>query len=106
GADRWRADRPRDITWTTPTVLPGWAKDGTDLVLLQGSGKLTAVEPRTGREAWSLERKSHPIASAVAYGGVVYVPGDEGGLAALQRQADGPPKVLWEQAKLNPAMAR
>jgi outer membrane protein assembly factor BamB len=104
GADRWRTERPRGIVWTTPTVLPGWAPGGGDLVLLQGGTRLSAVEPANGREAWRLERKSDPIASALCRGDVVFVPG-ENGLAAYKRQPAGPPQLLWEAEKLNPVTA-
>jgi outer membrane protein assembly factor BamB len=104
GADRWRADRPRVWCWTTPTVLPGRGPGG-DLVLLQGSTRLSAVEPRTGREVWHLERKNHAIASAVVHGTTLFVPGEEG-LAALELQSgDEPPKVRWESPKLSPSTA-
>jgi outer membrane protein assembly factor BamB len=104
GADRWRIDRPREMCWTTPTVLPGRGPGG-DRVLLQGSTRLSAIDPQTGREVWHLDRKSHPIASSVVHGNVLYVPGEEG-LAALElRSGDEPPKVLWEAAKLTPSMA-
>src|SRR5262249_25067855 len=35
GASRWRIDRPREVNWTTPLVLPGKTPAET-LVLLQG----------------------------------------------------------------------
>jgi outer membrane protein assembly factor BamB len=104
GSDRWRTERPRGITWTTPTVLPGWGPNGGALVLLQGGTKLSAVEPATGREAWSLERKNDPIASALCRGDELFVPG-ENGLAAYRKQPAGTPKQLWESEKLNPVTA-
>jgi hypothetical protein len=59
----------------------------------------------TGREVWKVERQSDAIASSVLAGNVLYVPGsaDEPGskgLAALELQPDGPPKQLWQNAKL------
>ena len=106
GADRWRVERPREISWATPTVLTAWGPTGGDLVLLQGGTRLSAFDPRTGKEAWYLERKSHPISSSLLHGGVLYVPGAEGGLAAMEKQPGGaPPKVLWEQPRLNPGTA-
>jgi outer membrane protein assembly factor BamB len=105
GANRWRVDRPRDIVWSTPTVLTGWAADGGDLVLLQGGPKLSAIEPATGKEVWHIERKNHQIASALCRGEIVYVPGAEGGLAAYRRQPDGSPVLFWESEKLNPDTA-
>src|SRR5262249_16876442 len=51
GANRWRIDRPREVCWTTPVVLPGkLAADA--LVLLQGATRLSAVDPSSGREVW------------------------------------------------------
>jgi outer membrane protein assembly factor BamB len=101
GANRWRIDRPREICWTTPIPLPGTA-GSNELVLLQGMTRLTAVNAATGKEAWSLDRTSDPIASSVVTGNVLLVPGEKG-LAALEVQTNGnPPKLLWEQAKLNP----
>jgi hypothetical protein len=105
GANRWRVDRPRDIVWATPIVLPGWAAGGGDLVLLQGGPKFSAIDPATGNEVWQVERKNHPIASALCRGDVVYVPGAESGLAAYRRQPAGPPKLVWESDKLNPGTA-
>jgi outer membrane protein assembly factor BamB len=103
GKNRWRIDRPREMNWTTPITLPG-AKQGGELVLLQGSTRLSAIDPATGREVWGLDRGSHPIASSVRQGNVLYVPGEKG-LAALELQGDKPPKLLWEKPKLNPATA-
>jgi outer membrane protein assembly factor BamB len=104
GVNCWRIERPRGIVWTTPTVLPGWAAGGFDLVLLQGGTKLSAVDPATGQEVWRLERKNDPIASALCRGDVLFVPG-ENGMAAFRRQGQEAPKVLWEAEKLNPVTA-
>jgi outer membrane protein assembly factor BamB len=103
GANRWRVDRPKELCWTSPIALPG-RQPGETLALLQGSTRLSAVDPMTGREVWKLDRPSAPIASSVLAGNVLYVPGsDEAGskgLAALELQPDGPPKQLWQNAKL------
>jgi outer membrane protein assembly factor BamB len=71
-------------------------------VLIQGTSRLSALDPATGKEVWSLSRSSDPIASSVLSGKVLYVPGAKG-LAALELQGKVAPKLLWEQAKLNPA---
>jgi outer membrane protein assembly factor BamB len=104
GANRWRVDRPRELCWTTPLLLPG-RTPADALVLLQGSTRLTAVEPATGREVWNVERASHPIASCTLAGTNLFVP-NEKGMAAYELAADGTaPRLLWEQAKLAPDMA-
>jgi outer membrane protein assembly factor BamB len=54
---------------------------------------------------WAIERKWHPIASSVITGTLLLVPGDEK-LCAYELQADAAqPKLLWEQARLNPTTA-
>jgi outer membrane protein assembly factor BamB len=104
GANRWRIDRPREVNWTTPLVLPGKTAAET-LVFLQGSTRLSACDPATGREVWALERKSHPIASSALAGNLLFVPGDQG-LVAFELQPNrAAPKLLWEKPKLNPSTA-
>jgi outer membrane protein assembly factor BamB len=104
GKNRWRTERPRDMSWTTPIVLPGKSpKD--EAVLLQGSSSLSACDPATGKEIWQVKRELNPIASTTLAGNVLYVPGGSG-LAAFELQAgSAPPKLLWEKTKLNPDVA-
>jgi outer membrane protein assembly factor BamB len=101
GADRWKVDRPRELCWTSPILVPG-KKPDEELVLLQGSTRLTAIEPRTGRTAWTIERDSDPIASSALAGNVLLVPGGKG-LAAFRLQPGKSPKRLWESLKLTPS---
>jgi hypothetical protein len=73
--------------------------------LLQGSNKLSACDPLTGKDVWEIEGKWHPIASSVLTGTTLLVPGEEK-LCAYQLRADAsPPKLLWEEKRLNPATA-
>jgi outer membrane protein assembly factor BamB len=104
GKNRWRHDRPRELAWTTPIVLPGKTK-AEELVLLQGSTRLSACDPMTGREAWGLKRGSHPIASSVVSGNLLIVPGETNLAAFALQPAPTPPRLLWEKPKLNPATA-
>jgi outer membrane protein assembly factor BamB len=104
GKNRWRQDRPRELNWSSPIAIPGKSPDHK-LALLQGYNKLSACEPLTGKEVWVIERKWHPIASSVLTGTTLLVPAEEK-LCAYELQADAAtPKLLWEQAKLNPATA-
>jgi outer membrane protein assembly factor BamB len=104
GRSRWHINRPRELNWTTPLVLPGTAGIGT-LVFLQGSTRLSGCDPATGREVWALARQSHPIASSTLAGNMLLVPGDKG-LLTFELQPNGaPPTLLWEKPKLNPSTA-
>jgi outer membrane protein assembly factor BamB len=104
GKNRWRQDRPREVNWSSPISIPGKSPDHR-LALLQGSDKLSACEPLTGKEAWAIDRKCHPMASSVTTGAILLVPGEEK-LCAYELQVDAkPPKLRWEQARLNPTTA-
>jgi outer membrane protein assembly factor BamB len=104
GANRWRIDRAREITWSSPIPLPG-KTPAEDLVLLQGATRLSACDPATGREVWGLDKGSHPIASSVLTGNQLIVPGEKGLLAFELQPGPAAPKLLWENAKLNPDVA-
>jgi outer membrane protein assembly factor BamB len=102
GKNRWRVERPREPSWTSPIAIPG--ADKKPLALLQGATRLSALDPATGKEVWGLDRSSDAISSSVLAGNVLYVPGEKD-LAAFELQGDSPPKLLWEQNKLNPVTA-
>jgi outer membrane protein assembly factor BamB len=104
GASRWRIDRPRQPNWTSPIRLPG-PTPAEDLVLIQGTTRLSACDPVTGREVWGLARPSHPIASSVRAGDMLYVPGGKGLVAFALQPRPTPPKEVWEKAKLLPSTA-
>jgi outer membrane protein assembly factor BamB len=99
GKNRWKIERERSITWTTPlaTTLAGKPE-----VLLQSGSQLTAVDPATGGKRWSFDTKGIATASsAVVVGGTVYLPGSE--FTALKPRADGAtPEVRWTSNRLRP----
>jgi outer membrane protein assembly factor BamB len=103
GANRWRTDRPRDLNWSTPAVLPG-TDPSSVLVLLQGTTYLSAIDPTTGSEVWHLDRPGDAIASSLVDGKRLYAPSEKS-LTAFELQGRAAPKQLWEQARLAPATA-
>jgi outer membrane protein assembly factor BamB len=104
GKNRWKVSRPAETAWTTPIVLPG-RTPGDALLLLQGSTRLSAIEPQTGKEVWKLDRAAHPVASSALAGNILYVPGEKGLMAFELQPNHAPPKPLWEEPRLNPDMA-
>ncbi len=103
GATRWKRDRPKMASWTTPVLVPD-AKSGTQLVALQSGPGLSVVDARTGQEAWYFTDGASTMSSSVFVGGVFYVPSK--GMAALKPGAVGAhPEVLWQNNQLMPATA-
>ena len=98
GANRWKRDRPKLACWTTPVVVSD-AKSGAPVVVLQSGPGLSAVDVRTGHEAWYYTENASTIPSSTFSGGVLYVP--SGGIAALKPRAAGEhPEQLWKNSQL------
>lgn len=100
GLARWRIERPRAANWTSPTILRGF-NGGDDLVLLQSSKGISAVNPMTGKEVWSYQGGASTIPSSVVFQNVVYAPSN--GLTALKPIPDSSaPEMLWRNSQLGP----
>jgi outer membrane protein assembly factor BamB len=103
GETRWQHERLKAMNWTSPALWRGTTL-GDDVVLLQSPNALTAHQPRTGEQLWSLAIGANIIPSVVAKGDGIYLPAN--GLTALRpRSANQPPEVLWQDIKLGPANA-
>ena len=57
GATRWQIARPRLGNWSSPIALRGKSV-ADDLVLLQSTTGVSAVDPLTGEERWSHRRRA------------------------------------------------
>jgi outer membrane protein assembly factor BamB len=98
GMNRWKIDRPKKGNWTSPLVL---REGNSELVALQSTKGVTAVEAATGKTIWEFDGGAAPIPSSVLSGGVLYVPSH--GLVALQPGVGGQaPKQLWQSSRLRP----
>lgn len=100
GETLWHIPRPKEATWSSPTVAAG--SDGKPLVLLTNGAGITARDPKSGSERWGNAKECDGISSTVVSGDVAYVPG--GGLRAI-KFGDSEPAVLWSNAKLGPGAA-
>jgi outer membrane protein assembly factor BamB len=71
GTEVWRQDRKTRRSWATPLVVRTPAR--VELVT-SGAEVVTAYDPRTGKELWRADGvRSHPIPSAVAGHGLVFM---------------------------------
>jgi outer membrane protein assembly factor BamB len=100
GLTRWRHDRVHAMNWVSPAVYQG---KGGPWALLQSPDRLTAYEPRSGKQLWEHAPGGAVIPSVVADEKRVYVPA--GGLTALNLTAGGKPEVAWQDNKLAPGNA-
>ncbi len=102
GASRWTIHRPKRANWTSAAVLSKGPGSDEDLVLLQSSEGLAAIQPATGKTAWSYTDGASTIPSSVVSDGVVYIPSH--GITALRPpKGSANPEVLWRAGKLGPA---
>ena len=101
GISRWTLPRPKRVNWTSAVILPN-GSGGEDLVLLQSSEGLVAIQPLSGREIWNYKDGASTIPSSVVSEGVIYVPSH--GMTALRPFPEMiHPEVLWQISKLSPA---
>ncbi len=103
GETRWTVDREPAANWTSPTVLRG-SDPLSSLVLLQSKSRLSAHDPRTGREVFSHNVGCSTISSNVVAGDCIYLP--SGGLSALRYHgAKSTLEEVWQEPRLQPENA-
>jgi outer membrane protein assembly factor BamB len=101
GQSRWTIERPKVANWTSAVMLTKDAGAEEDLVLLQSSAGIAAVQPLTGKSAWTFDNGASTIPSSVISDGIVYVP--SGGITALRPpRGSANPEVLWRAPKMGP----
>lgn len=102
GLSRWTIERPKRANWTSAVTLTKAAGAEEDLVLLQSSEGISAVQPLTGKAAWTYPDGASTIPSSVISDGIVYIPSH--GITALRPpRGSAHPEVIWRQGKLGPA---
>ena len=104
GLSRWTIERPKRANWTSAVTLTKESGADDNLVLLQSSAGLAAIDPLTGKSAWNYDVGASMIPSAVVSEGIVYLPSQ--GITALQPpKGSANPEVLWKGNKLGPGTA-
>ena len=100
GENLWRIARKSRANWASPIVLPGRGARRT-AVLLQSPDGLTAREPRTGQQVWTLESSCASVSSPVFRDNLLLAPMN--GLTALRlNDASDAPEILWDSRRLSP----
>ena len=89
GSTRWRDDRERVASWTSPVTISGGGA-GTPAVLVQSTPGVNCLDPTSGKELWRYKASCDSISSACAAGGLIFLP--SGGITALRR-----PPAAWSR---------
>ncbi|MEM1205067.1 MAG: PQQ-binding-like beta-propeller repeat protein [Acidobacteriota bacterium] len=95
GTERWKADRPEGVAWTTPTVVDG--KDGEEIVV-SAAGRVDGLSAASGEVLWSLGEtmEKNNVPSAVVAGDLVVVASSSPSHnLAVRRGGDDDGAVLW-----------
>lgn len=95
GRNKWKLERPKAANWTSATV---WK----NVVALQSSKGILAVEPATGKTVWDYSDGASTIPSSVGTGEALYAVSH--GITALAPEK-GAVTQLWRNEKLNPGTA-
>ncbi len=103
GREVWRQERTTRRSWATPLIVR--AGERTELVTA-GAERVIAYDPRTGKELWRANgTESHPIPSAVAGHGLVFLSAGSSAKRALAIKLGGngdltdSPSVAWRYRK-------
>jgi outer membrane protein assembly factor BamB len=103
GTSRWTMPRPQRANWTSPTVMRG-SQPEDDVVLLQSSAGIAAINPLTGSELWKYSDGAATIPSSAPRGRTLFVPSR--GVTALHfPEGSANVEQLWRAERLNPATA-
>ena len=102
GETLWRIPRPHRANWVSPAALRGTG--GKNVVLLQSSEGVMALDAKSGEQIWKYEASCSGIPSITTTANRIYVPA--GGLTVLDATADSTsPSLAWSSNLLSPASA-
>ena len=100
GTNIWKFPRTKKANWTSPI------KVGKNVVAIQGSEGVTAIEASSGKILWSYGEGASTIPSSVASkdGSTLFIPSN--GMTALKpRNDNNTPEILWQEPQLRPGTA-
>jgi outer membrane protein assembly factor BamB len=103
GSEVWRQRRTTRRSWATPLIVQ--TQERVEMVT-SGAEKVISYDPRTGRELWRANgTESHPIPSAVAGHGLVFLTAGSQAKRAMAIRLGGngdltdSPSIVWRYRK-------
>ena len=96
GETKWKLERPKRANWTSPSVL------GKEVVLLQSSKGLSAINAESGEEYWTFGDGASTVPSASVVGDLVFIPSN--GITVLKLSEDRKSfETAWQKSNLSPS---
>lgn len=100
GANRWKADRPTSVNWTSPLAVK--VKDRTEIITF-GTSQVRSHDARDGKDLWQVEGMGFQcIPSPVSEGNLLFACSGENTLAVKLDGGAGDltkSHVLWKNKK-------
>lgn len=101
GQNLWKLDRPKNANWTSPTAWKDPASGRLNVLVTAHEGVL-ALDPRTGKEQWTLPKPGTTIPSGGIGEKHFAVPRPGKGLAVWTLPGGtSPPQLAWESPQIN-----
>ena len=100
GSNIWKFPRTKKANWTSPI------KVGGNVVAIQGSKGVSAIEASSGEILWSYGEGASTIPSSVTSedGSTLFIPSN--GITAIKpRKDNNTPEILWQEPQLRPGTA-
>jgi outer membrane protein assembly factor BamB len=94
GVNLWRINREKDANWSSPAVLREAGQSDTVLVS-NGDGGI-ALDPKTGKQRWTLSGPGSSVPSCSAVGTHLAQPSGRGVAVWELKGGTTPPERLWE----------
>jgi outer membrane protein assembly factor BamB len=103
GALVWQTAR-KHISWASPALIK--TEFGMRLIL-NDEALVTAYDPSTGKELWSVECLGGEVAPSPAFNGkdIIFVASEYAQATALKLTQDGAPEMLWQYDDYLPEIA-
>jgi outer membrane protein assembly factor BamB len=106
GTNRWKTDRPEAwLSWSSPVVVPH-ESTGTFELVVSGSEKMDAFDPRSGRKLWTLAGMAHECIPTPVFGrGLIFATSGPNGSTYAVRpggRGDVSSRVVWSNNRGNP----
>lgn len=98
GVNLWKLSQPKDANWTSPAIVREAGQPDT-VVISSGDGAV-ALDPKSGKERWTLAGPGSSMPSCAASATHLAQPRNRGLAMWELKGGTTPPVMLWESAQV------